>query len=77
MTVTVAVDAMGGDFGPPVTVPASLSFLARQPDAHVILVGNAAALRAELAAARGAQERLTLREASEVVEMHESLDGRG
>src|SRR5205807_9680289 len=40
MRVTIAVDAMGGDHGPPVTVAASLRFLEELPDARVILVGR-------------------------------------
>lgn len=40
MAITIAVDAMGGDFGPRVTVPAALSVLARYPDLKIILVGQ-------------------------------------
>jgi len=40
MTVTIAVDVMGGDHGAKVTVPATLSFLERHPDVRVILVGQ-------------------------------------
>jgi len=73
MSVTVAVDAMGGDFGPAVTVPASLRFLAQHEDARVILVGREEALHAELAKRHEPEkERLQVRPASEVVEMHEA-----
>ena len=34
---TVAVDAMGGDFGPRITVPASIEFLKNNPDCAIIL----------------------------------------
>ena len=40
MTVSISVDAMGGDFGPKITVPASLNFLKSHPDASIALVGN-------------------------------------
>jgi len=40
MAVTIAVDAMGGDFGPKITIPASLKFLKSHPDTNIILVGN-------------------------------------
>ena len=40
MSVSISVDAMGGDFGPKITIPASLSFLKDHPDASIILVGN-------------------------------------
>ena len=40
MAITIAVDAMGGDFGPRVTVPAALSTLALYPTLKIILVGQ-------------------------------------
>ncbi len=68
MSVTVAVDAMGGDFGPPVTVPAALAFLSENQTAQVILVGQEAALQAELKARGGlAHPRLSIQAATEVV----------
>jgi phosphate acyltransferase len=73
--VTIAIDAMGGDFGPAVTVPAALDFLATHPDAHVILVGLEDAIRAQLkeagATAKPIAVRLAVRHATQVVEMHE------
>jgi phosphate acyltransferase len=44
--ITLAVDCMGGDHGPSVTLPACAAFLARHPQARLILVGQAAALAA-------------------------------
>ena len=70
----IAVDAMGGDHGPSVTVPAALSFLASMPAAHIVLVGNAEAIEAELRKARhraGVRERVRVVAASEVVAMDE------
>jgi glycerol-3-phosphate acyltransferase PlsX len=72
MTVTVAVDAMGGDHGPSVTVPAALAFLDAAPNARVVLVGQPAALDAALAKARPqVRDRISVRAASEVVDMNE------
>jgi glycerol-3-phosphate acyltransferase PlsX len=72
MPVTVAVDAMGGDHGPSVTLAAALKFLEETPDARVIAVGQEAPLKAVLARLRSpALDRLALHVASEVVEMHE------
>ncbi|MEJ7669508.1 MAG: phosphate acyltransferase PlsX [Casimicrobiaceae bacterium] len=72
MIVTVAVDAMGGDHGPAVTVAASLSFLEDTPEARVILVGLDAPLRAALAKSRlPARERVTVHPATEIVAMDE------
>ncbi|MGE5370202.1 MAG: phosphate acyltransferase PlsX [Chloroflexota bacterium] len=47
--VRIAVDAMGGDFGPSVTVPGCARALERRPDSHFILIGDEKAIRAELA----------------------------
>ncbi|HEX6138678.1 MAG TPA: phosphate acyltransferase PlsX [Casimicrobiaceae bacterium] len=72
MPVTVAIDAMGGDHGPSVTVPAALEFLASAPGARVVLVGQPAPLEAALARAKAqAGERVSIRAASEVVDMNE------
>jgi glycerol-3-phosphate acyltransferase PlsX len=40
MSVTLAVDAMGGDFGVAVTIPACCDFLQSHPDVMVIAVGD-------------------------------------
>jgi glycerol-3-phosphate acyltransferase PlsX len=72
MPVTVAVDAMGGDHGPAVTLPAAIEFLEANPDAQVIAVGLAEQLAAALAKISSpAKSRLTVQPATEVVEMHE------
>ena len=72
MPVTVAIDAMGGDHGPSTTLSAALKFLEDTPDARVIAVGLEAPMQAALAKSRSpARERISLRPASEVVEMHE------
>jgi glycerol-3-phosphate acyltransferase PlsX len=70
--ITVAVDCMGGDHGPHVTVPAALEFQARLGDVDVVLVGRREAIEAELAA-RGAAPgaRLRVHHAAELVAMDE------
>ena len=45
--ICLAVDAMGGDFGPEVNVPGSLA-AARETGAAIVLVGDEAAIRQEL-----------------------------
>ena len=45
---SIAIDAMGGDVGPNVTIPASLDALKRYPNLHIILVGNQAVIEALL-----------------------------
>ncbi|RMC95989.1 phosphate acyltransferase PlsX [Aquitalea palustris] len=73
MTITVAVDAMGGDVGLKVTVPASIQFLQDHPNANLILVGDQAAIEAELSRHQGvARSRVHIRHATQVVGMDES-----
>jgi glycerol-3-phosphate acyltransferase PlsX len=67
--VRVAVDCMGGDHGPSVTLPASQAFLKRHPDAHLVLVGT----RQALEPAR-TWPRTTLVEATEVVTMDDPVE---
>ena len=67
--VRLAVDCMGGDHGPAVTLPACRAFLDSHPSAELILVGRAEALQP------AAQwPRCTLVAASEVVEMDDPVE---
>jgi glycerol-3-phosphate acyltransferase PlsX len=71
--ITVAIDVMGGDHGPHVTIPAAIKCLARNDNLNIILVGPQDAVLAELKARRAkAGPRLRIRHASEVVAMDES-----
>ena len=70
--ITLAVDAMGGDSGLPVTVPGALAFLKQQQDVHLIMVGDESAVRQALSAANAPMERITVLHASEVVGMDEA-----
>lgn len=73
MNVTVAVDSMGGDHGPAITVPATLAFLRKYPAAKAILVGRSDVL-APLVEEAGAEfsGRLSVQAAEQVVGMDES-----
>jgi glycerol-3-phosphate acyltransferase PlsX len=64
---------MGGDHGPSVTVPAAFDFLRRDPDCAVILVGREDDIRPLLTGAEEFGDRLKIRHAGEIVEMHESV----
>lgn len=68
-TVRIAVDCMGGDHGPSVTLPACRAFLLKHPQAELILVGTAAALQAA-----HDMPRCTPVVASEVVGMDDSVE---
>lgn len=70
MAISIAIDCMGGDHGPRVTVPAALAALKRHPELAVILVGLEEELRPLLPADAG--ERVSIRAATQVVAMDES-----
>ncbi|MGB5275957.1 MAG: phosphate acyltransferase PlsX [Gammaproteobacteria bacterium] len=69
-SAVIALDAMGGDFGPEVVVPAAAKILSRRDQLRVILVGDEASVRA-CAQKHHIQldDRLSIQHASEVVEM--------
>jgi glycerol-3-phosphate acyltransferase PlsX len=73
LTATIiAIDAMGGDFGPPVTVPAAIKSLEKHPELRLILVGSEDVLAKELASLSYDKNRLSIQHASERVEMDDS-----
>jgi len=49
MDIKIAIDAMGGDFGPKITVPAAIIALQRHPNLKLILVGKRETLQTQLA----------------------------
>jgi len=67
--VRLAIDCMGGDHGPSVTLPACQSFLAKHPDAELLLVGLPEAL---VEAAQWPRCRIV--PASEVVAMDDPVE---
>jgi glycerol-3-phosphate acyltransferase PlsX len=70
--VSIAVDAMGGDHGPSITVPAALAVLRSEPNLQVTLVGKAEALQPLIASHQTEfGNRLQIRDAAEVVGMDE------
>jgi glycerol-3-phosphate acyltransferase PlsX len=60
---------MGGDHGIVVTLPASLAFLRRHADAHLLLVGRQAEIEAGLAGIGELRQRIEVVHADEVVGM--------
>jgi glycerol-3-phosphate acyltransferase PlsX len=71
--VTISLDAMGGDTGVDVVIPAALAALKRFPNLHLILVGHEAVLEDALDRHGGKLQegRLSMRHATQVVEMDE------
>lgn len=69
---TIALDAMGGDVGPDVVLPAAAQVVKSREDVHLILVGDKDRIEA---CARQHNisfgKRLEIHHASEVVEMHD------
>lgn len=75
MTIKISIDCMGGDYGPSVTVPATLSFLQHNSDTELILVGQEKVLRTALLKYKYANNtRITIQHAVEVVSMHDSIE---
>jgi len=73
MDITVAIDAMGGDYGPRVTIPAALALLKQDSQLKVILVGLNDAIEVELRAQKTKlNSRLSIHHASDLVSMDES-----
>jgi glycerol-3-phosphate acyltransferase PlsX len=71
--VTIALDAMGGDFGPEVIVPAARRATAEDKDLRMILVGDEAGLRAALESGKNADnDRLSIHHAGQTVGMDEA-----
>ncbi|MDO5288159.1 MAG: phosphate acyltransferase PlsX [Pseudomonadota bacterium] len=66
--IVLAVDCMGGDHGPAVTLPACRQFLDSHPDARLLLVGQPQALAAFQ------HERAQAVPASEVVGMDDAVE---
>ncbi|MCC5795579.1 MAG: phosphate acyltransferase PlsX [Chromatiales bacterium] len=69
--VTIAVDAMGGDAGPSVCVPAAVGMVRQHPSLRLVLTGLPEVLEPALAQAGDCRDRLTIRPASQVVDMDE------
>ena len=73
MDVTIVIDAMGGDHGTRVTIPAAVRYLQQHPSDTIVLVGLPDAIEAELRTIKTSiGPRLRIHAASEVVGMDES-----
>ena len=69
---TIALDAMGGDHGPDVVIPAALDFLKKRQGVRLILVGPEEEIRTRLKALNALEnDSLHIHHASQVVAMDE------
>ncbi len=72
-SICIALDAMGGDHGPRVIVPAAAEAVAAYPNLQVILVGKQELIEHQLRLCGGLNNsRLLIRNATQVVDMGES-----
>lgn len=71
MTKTLAIDCMGGDYGPSVIIPAAISALQQHPDLQIFLVGPQQELDSHLKHQPQFGNRLQVQPASEVIGMSE------
>jgi len=70
--LTIALDVMGGDHGASVVIPAALRFLKKRSGFSLLLVGDQAVIRAELAKlGASGDQRLEIQHASQAVDMDE------
>jgi len=75
MTITISVDAMGGDFGVDVTVPACLDLLKEYPDCSIILVGDASNISLLLKKiSPELKKRIRIVPATEIVNSDDSIE---
>ncbi|KXI29439.1 phosphate acyltransferase PlsX [Paraglaciecola hydrolytica] len=71
--LTLALDIMGGDFGPHIILPAALSALTENPDLYVVLCGANTVLEPWLAQQdKHIQNRIILSDCQQTVTMDES-----
>jgi len=73
VNITVALDAMGGDYGPSVVVPAALAVLGKNKNVRLVLVGDETKIYSILtnSPVKIDESRLKIKHASQVVEMDE------
>lgn len=68
----IALDAMGGDYAPAVTVEGALETVREYDDLEVILFGDESQIKSELKGKKYPYHRIHIRHTSQVIGMHES-----
>ncbi|ABR75350.1 phosphate acyltransferase [Actinobacillus succinogenes] len=76
--LTLALDVMGGDIGPRITIPASLQALEKDPMLSLLLFGDSRQIQSELdkvsdKISSDVGERLAIRHASHVIDNNQSV----
>ncbi len=68
--ISISVDAMGGDFGPSVTIPGTLLAMQEDERIHVVFAGDSEVVQTELNRHKGFDsQRVRIEHAEQVVEM--------
>lgn len=67
----IALDAMGGDFAPAVTIEGAIETVNESEDIEIALVGDESSIKRELSGKRYPPTRLQIRHASQIVGMDE------
>lgn len=70
-SLVISIDAMGGDHGPSVVIPACAAALADLPDVRLLLHGDEALIRAEMARAKLGETRVEVRHTDRTISMEE------
>jgi glycerol-3-phosphate acyltransferase PlsX len=68
----IALDAMGGDYAPAVTIEGAIGTISDFEDIDIILVGDESSIRRELEGKRYPPHQVSIRHASQIVRMDES-----
>jgi glycerol-3-phosphate acyltransferase PlsX len=68
----IALDTMGGDYAPAPIVLGAIQAIQKNPEMHVVLVGDQAQIEPLLASAGSVRDRLEILHASQVITMEES-----
>ncbi|MBM4146032.1 MAG: phosphate acyltransferase PlsX [Nitrospira sp.] len=68
----IALDAMGGDYAPAVTIEGAIETLHDFDDIEIILVGDESVIERELDSKRYSPQRISIKHASQVVMMDDS-----
>lgn len=72
MDITIALDAMGGDYGPSVVVPAAVAALGARSELRITLVGDETDLQEHLKKySHAIKDRISVQHTSQKVEMNE------
>ncbi len=73
--IRIAIDCMGGDFGLPVTIPATVQVAERRADVHFLLVGNQHEIEQALRSAKPSRlDQFIIVHAEEVITMDDPIE---